>query len=107
MNSLTSSAKIDRRFARRFPGRTLWLRPASPEERRLCAEQIGSHGPIGFSLCIAVAHRDNDFYMLPFWSNSSDVSDATEGAAAMVVAAAANALQAGEVAAICPTRSGR
>lgn len=103
MINLESSAKIDQRFSSRFPNRHFWLRPATFEERVSLAEA----SPAGASLCIAIAKRGGDFFAIPFWSLSSDVADATEDAAAMVIARAAQAVREGSLAVIAPMRSGR
>ena len=103
MISLDASAKIDRRYSSRFPDRHFWLRPATLEERLSLAQAA----PSGAALCIAIARRGDDYFAVPFWSLSSDVADATEGAAAEVITVAVRALQAGNLAMIAPMRSGR
>lgn len=103
MSHLAAPANIDRRYSTRFPDRHFWLRPATFEERVTLAEA----GPKGTTLCVAIARRGADYYKIPFWSLSSDVADATQDAAAQVIAIAARALQAGNVAMIAPMRSGR
>lgn len=52
------------------------------------------------ALCVAIARRDCDFLAFPFWANTADVSDASDGAAAEVVMSAAEAYAAGTMASI-------
>lgn len=101
MAVLAASAKIDRRYARRFPDRNFWLRPATPEERRVILSR--KPDPAQFpnaALCISVAHWDSDFLAWPFWADSADVADASDGAAAEVVMRAAEAYAAGTMASV-------
>lgn len=101
MKVLAASAKIDRRFARRFPDRSFWLRPATPEERRVILARkpdAASFSPA--YLCIAIAHRDCDFLAFPFWATCADVSGASDGDAAEFVMRAAEAIAAGGMASI-------
>ncbi|WP_158644530.1 hypothetical protein [Paracoccus jeotgali] len=100
---LEASAKIDRRFARRFPQRQCWLRPATPAERK----QLFAASLEGLQPCMAIWRTGADYMCFPFLSTSSDVADAYEGAAAETVVKAAQALREGGIARIIAARSGR
>ena len=103
--TLQSSAKIDRRFAARHPARKVWLRPATPAERKLFQAQSGESVPDGLSLCLVIVRRDPDFLCVPFASTTPDVASATEAGAATVAAAALQAYHEGTIAMICPRES--
>ncbi|QFG37203.1 hypothetical protein ESD82_13570 [Paracoccus pantotrophus] len=103
--SLESSAKIDSRFAQRFPKRRAWVRPATQAERTSIFE--GHEVPDWLTPSMAIARVGRDFARIPFVSTSPDIADATEAAAAMIIARAAEAFKAGNIATIIATRSGR
>lgn len=105
MATLQSSAKIDRRFAARHPARKVWLRPATPAERKLFRTYSGECVPDGLTLCLVVLRRDPDFMCIPFASTTPDVASATEAGAATVAAAALLAHHNGAIATIHPRAS--
>ncbi|RNF33711.1 hypothetical protein A7A09_014570 [Paracoccus methylarcula] len=80
-------AKIDRRFARRFPNRGFWLRPASAEERKI---QFRGRSEPGWHPCMAIMrgvgkHADK-FHSLPFYSSTPDLADIGEEESGMTAA---------------------
>lgn len=82
-------AKIDRKFAARFPSRQWWLRPALAEER---AEQFRGRTEEGWTACIAVGRNGDKFMSLPFFASSPDVTDIDDDDAALTAANVADTL---------------
>lgn len=102
--SLEQACKADRRFARRFPDRECWLRPATPGERKaMFLGQIGD----GWHPCVAVYRQGDVYRNFPFLSSSRDIADAYENTAAHTAVKALEALREGGIAHIIATRSGR
>lgn len=76
-------AKIDRRFAKRFPARTWWLRPASAEEREV---QFRGRSVAGWHACLVIGRNGDKFMSMPFYSSSPDVADIDDDSAALTAA---------------------
>lgn len=76
-------AKIDRRFARRFPNRQWWLRPATMEERQV---QFRGRSVEGWHPCLAVGRSGDRFMSMPFYASSPDVADIGDDDAALTAA---------------------
>ncbi|WP_294929261.1 hypothetical protein [uncultured Paracoccus sp.] len=82
-------AKIDRRFAKRFPARRWWLRPATAEERRI---QFRGRSAEGWHACLAVGRSGDKFMSLPFYASSPDVADIGDDDAALTAGNVRNTL---------------
>lgn len=102
--SLEAACKADRRFARRFPERECWLRPATPAERKA---MFHGHVGEGWHPCVAVYRQGDVYRNIPFLSSSRDIADAYDSTAANTAVKAAEALRGGGIAHIIATRSGR
>lgn len=84
--------KIDRRFAKRFPARQWWLRPALAEERQT---QFRGRSEQGWHACVAVGRSGGKFMSLPFFASSPDVADIDDDDAALTAANVADTLMDG------------
>lgn len=87
-------AKIDRRYARRFPNRQWWLRPASAQERQ---EQFRGRSVEGWHPCLVVGRAGDKFVSMPFFASSPDVADISDDEAAITAANVGTALLDGEM----------
>ncbi|SEN57991.1 hypothetical protein SAMN04488103_1066 [Gemmobacter aquatilis] len=83
------TAKIDRRFAKRFPERQWWLRPATAEERLV---QFRGRSVEGWHPCLVVGRNGDKFMSMPFYASSREVTDIDDDDAAATAASVGSAL---------------